>query len=190
MKRILAIVGMVAVAAGAPAPAAATIDITVAELGADVVFSYSGALDLAGANVVSAGANTNAFVSPVSGSGVGAIGFGGGSTDRVFDVTSLPPFGTGSFLAGSALGPGFGVFTSDSLGLPLGYVSDTQIVGSLTLTGQTLASLGLLEGVYVTGSLPSGDFVHLTIPQVVPEPALALLALSGAAALGLRRRLR
>lgn len=187
-KQILATAAGLAVAAGAPLAATATIDITVAEFGADVVFSYSGALDLTGANVVSAGANTNAFVAPVTSGGVGAIGFGGGSTDRVFDVASLPPFGTGSFLEGSPMGPGFGVFTSDSLGVPVGYVSNTPIAGSLTLDGQTLASLGLIEGVYQTGTLPSGDFVRLTIPEVVPEPVRAWLGLSVAAALGWRGR--
>lgn len=173
---------------GAAVSTAATIEITVDEVGPDVVFSYAGALDLTGANVDTAGANSNAFVAPQTANDVGAIGFGGGVTDRVFGVTSLPPFGTGSFVAGSATGPGFGAFTTDSLGLPLSYTSNTPISGSLTISGETLASLGLIEGVYTTGSLPSGDFVRLTIPEVVPEPGSAMLCLWGAAALALRRR--
>jgi hypothetical protein len=167
----------------AAAPATATIDITVAEVGSDVVFSYAGALDVTGATVDTGFAQS--FVFPQDSSGVGAIGFGGGSVDRVFDVTSFPAFGTGGFVAGSGTtGPGFAVFTSDSIGLPFGYVSDTPISGSLTIADESMASLGLIGGVYQTGSLPSGDFVRLT----VPEPASALLCLWATAALASSRR--
>lgn len=169
----------------AAASAAATIDITVAQVGSDVVFSYAGALDLTGASVDTAGANIAAFAAPQTASGVGAIGFGGGPGDSL-DVTSMPAFGTGDFVSGSPTGPGFGVFTNDRLGLPLGYTSNTPISGTLTISGETLASLGLIAGVYQTGTLPSGDFVRLT----VPEPASAVLCLCAAAALASGRRRR
>ena len=123
--RLRAIAMAAALTICAAGPAEATIDITVAEVGSDVVFSYAGALDLSGATVELG--NAQAFVFPLGSSGVGAIGFGGGSVDRIRDVTSFPAFGTGGFVAGSeTTGPGFAVFNSDSIGVPFGYTSSRQ----------------------------------------------------------------
>ncbi len=68
------------------------------------------------------------------------------------------------------------------LGVPLGYVSGSPLVGTATLTGQTFASLGLTPGTYTYtwGTGPTADFFTVNVGgQAVPEPASLLLVLIG-----------
>ena len=105
-------------------------------------------------------------------------------------------FGSGGLGIASSGSGGF-VLIGDlgELLLPSGYVSGTALSGSMTYSGQTLASLGVTPGTYTWtwGSGADADFVELQVlggTQAVPEPsALALLA-AGAAGLAWARRRR
>ena len=101
-----------------PLQAKATIIITTAEVGTDVVFSFSGDLDITGltsANV----SNTGEVVSPLEGdilfgAHTGLEGFSGGPL-------TLPAFGTGRNFFGTGTGDTFQIYSDDRLGLPTGY---------------------------------------------------------------------
>jgi len=66
------------------------VDSAVAEVGSDVVFSYSGTPDTGGATILAANALTEGVVFPDSGTGVATIGFGFGLSDRLAGVASIP----------------------------------------------------------------------------------------------------
>jgi hypothetical protein len=159
-----------------PQQARATVIINAAEVGGDVVFSYSGTIDLTGLGAPTADgtANMNSAINP----NFGAVLVGNG---QVMDFWQGPytfiPFGPGGFAAPSSeAGPGFSIY-SDGFGIFDGYVSNAFVSGSMSFNGASFASLGMLPGTY-EATLPS-DNVLLNIGPVVnvPEPGtLALLA--------------
>lgn len=166
------------------APAYAVVDITVAEVGTDVVFNVSGSLDITGFAVVNiltgpyGGVDPNSayfFVIP-------AAGF---TSEDIGSLTGFAPFGTGGSVPGTPSGSIFGI-GGGNLNLPSGYSSFDPILSTLTIPGQTFASLGLDAGVYTSGLLPSGDFIRLTIPTI-PIPASMALVASGLAVVAAMR---
>jgi len=181
----------------APLTAHAGIIITVGEIGDDVVFSFYGNLDTDGLTpkfythghgIFNGGANANSTLfTPDT-----AISFGVGNSMLGYEVQSFAPTSTvNRVFFGSTAGDGFGLFSGNTLALPIGYVSQTNISGYLTLASQSFDSLGLLHGTYET-YLPSQDFVRMEIgPAVrVSEPSALLLLGSGLLALLIARRRR
>lgn len=160
-------------------PAKSAVLITVEELSGNVVFSYSGSIDLTGLTPVPDKANGVAFVYPNYQGGSSALAFGRGNLMNGYTATVLPSFGTASFIGGTATGPGFSFFASGLIALAENYVSGSLISGTLTIANRTAASLGLIDGVYKT-VLANGDYAQLTIGSAaVPLPA-ALPLLGGA----------
>jgi hypothetical protein len=74
--------------------------------------------------------------------------------------------------------------------VPEGYVSGSSLTGSSLFSGQTLASMGLVEGTYAFnwGSGSTGDSITFEV-GVPPVPA-PLPLLGAASALAWSRRLR
>jgi hypothetical protein len=175
-----------AVALLLPIQAQATIIITTAEVGPDVVFSFSGDLDVAGMNPM-VGDNISEAVFP----GAGAILFGVHNGVDWYDApgyAAFPSFGPYGIFSGTGTGDTFQVARSVAtlglaLGLPTGY-SGGLISGSLTVPG-SFASIGLIAGTYIS-TLPSGDTIRLAIP----EPTAALLLACGVAGLAAAHRRR
>lgn len=216
MKRFL----VAAVAAGgillSVVPRAeAAIIITGTEVGSDVVFSYSGTIDLAGLTFTGT-ANPGARIGPsfgfFSSPGPGFARFGGpdpiiGSASD-FGPGGNSPFGftDGNQFAIAVAGlPFLGEIGVPLSSLPANPFTDpsasagltTLIEGSLTLTNTSFAALGVDVPLAFIWTLPSGDTVRLqgaaSEPSAVPVPAtlplFATALLGGLLAPGRRREM-
>jgi len=181
----------------AATPATAVVDIFVTQDGTDVLFTLSGSLNTTGADITANNGLATASIAPNPPQNRPAIGFGppsGGAFDRINNVPSFPQYGLPVFNSNAtAFGDVFAVNgarlnESDSIGVPLNYVSEQELSATMRFPNETIFSLGLFEGVFLTGLLPSGDFVRMTIDGPgVPEPMTGTLVLIGVAGLGLRR---
>ena len=176
-----------------PFAAQAGIIITTDQIGDDFVFSYSGSLDTTGltptfiTNGLGLYEGNATFNNPPD----SAIAFGVGPGMQGYDQTSFTVSSTiQQTIIGTATGDGFALFASDTLALPIGYISGTFISGTLTLESQSFASLGMIAGIYET-FLPSQDFIRMELGVTrVPEPGILSLLAAGLLGMGLRRRRR
>jgi hypothetical protein len=168
-------------------PAQAIVDISVAEIGGDVVFDASGSLDITGFSVNTVLTGSYGGIDP-SAAYFFVIPAAGFTTEDVGSLASFAPFGTIGSVLGVPSGSIFGI-GAGNLNLPAGYSSFDPIASSLIIPGHTFASLGLIAGVYNSGLLPSGDFVRLTI-SAIPVPATLPLLAAGFCLIGLATRKR
>jgi hypothetical protein len=191
-RHALALV-LLALAGTAASKAEAGLVIDIQQVGADVVATGSGTVDLAGL--------TFSFSSSVGdaaavGGAVGGVAMGPAVyiLDDIYTGVSGPTsFGAGPIIfATSGSGDTFGVNgTFAVVGVPLGYVSGTPLLATDTYSGQTLSSLGLTPGTY-TFTFGTGDHADSIVVNIgiaaVPEPS----TLAGAAliAVALARYLR
>lgn len=165
-----------------PASHAAVL-IDTAEIGNDVVFSFSGTFNFLGLNSLGSG-NDNEAASP----SVGGILFSGsGQPDNYQMQDKLPSFGSAGFTLGIATGDVFKLYTNNPtiLGFAPGYKGGL-ISGNLTIANSTFITLGLLAGIYKT-TASNGDFVQLNIPDAtstIPLPAALPLLAAGLGAMG------
>jgi len=176
-------------------PAAAAIVMTANEIGNDVVFSYSGTLNLAG---MSAFDNTSIATSRVWASGtlVQWRTAANNISSRYLNAFSSRPqnLGSGSLTSAdtsSATGL-FGVSGSnlylDNTLTASDWLNTTQS-GSMTFQNNTLAGLGIAEGTYTW--VLSGTAADTITLNAVPEPSsLALFGVGGVvfACVAYRRR--
>ena len=157
------------------------------QVGADVVGTLSGSLDLTG--MTSAGLYTaaNPYIDPSQ--GVFGTGAGGAYQDGYLQQVSGAAFGAGGPTVATATS-GDAVFLwglGTNLWLPDGYASGDALSGTVTFGGSSFTSLGVDPGDHVF-TLASGDTLTVSFNTTVPEPGdLALVAL-GLSALGLARR--
>jgi len=185
MKKKIVTLAAMALAANL-AQAAATVSFE--EVGADVVATLSGSLDLTGMF------NLATLPLPYTGVNPGgaaiASGVAGDGLDSYFNQLSGPTqFGTylktpGSFSSGDA-------FVLDgelgNLFLPAGYTSGTALNSQLTLAGTSFAGLGLTPGSHLF-TLTSSDTITVTVLSPVPEPAsVIMMGLGLMAVIGVRR---
>jgi hypothetical protein len=132
-------------------------NITISEVGPDVVWSGSGSFNLTSLTLVNSLSITS--------------GFNASSAIWIAGATATPPGPTGQYYGGASLtypttfasgsqsgspsattGSAFGVLTGGASGrtivVPDGYVSGTNISGSTTYAGKTIAGMGLSGGTY------------------------------------------
>lgn len=167
--------------------AQAAVTINVNQTGSDIVWDWSGSLDITGATQGGLFGGFGAWVRPanvefplysagntysysITGPGYGAIG--NGTAYNFFTSTS----GNTSF---GVSGSGSQVWLAES------YVSGSSITGTNVLANKTLADIGLNSGNYTWTVTGSGDTITL---NVIPEPATALSLVIGGGLLGLIRR--
>jgi hypothetical protein len=161
------------------APARAALIITAEEVGSDVVFTYSGSIDLTGAPVPTV-SGAGAFINP----SVPALSFrtyASGAADGY--LLPSPPPAFAAFGAGGANTPDSqsgdilrisGSGSGHEINLPSGYTSGSALSGSMTFNSDSFATLGLTPGVYVWDLTFTGGPAQDATITVVPEPSAAI----------------
>jgi hypothetical protein len=128
--------------------ASGNFNVTITQVGPDVVWSGSGSFNLTALTSSGPGSVSSGFN---AGQAIWAIGVSG-LTDTYSGVTTYPTtFGIGGVGVTSSLGSIFGILpgpSGRSLYVPSGYVSNTTISGSATYASQTIAGMGLTSGTY------------------------------------------
>ena len=130
--------------------ASGNFNVSVSQVGSDVVWNGSGSFNLtalssAGSGTLSAGFN--------AASAAWAIGPNSAtSTDTYSGVTTYPTsFGMGGVGVTSGSGSIFGILIGPggrTLNVPVGYTSNTTISGTATYASQTISGMGLTPGIY------------------------------------------
>ncbi len=155
-----------------PLVSRAAFTVYVYQSGADVVASYSGALNLAG--LVNAGnGGCGGGIGAVQGnSGIVCVGTGNALT-RYTGLTSgaFTLGGGAAFLASSSSGSPIIINSNIDVRLPNGYVSGNTITGTSTFAGNTLAGLGLTVGNRVVTW--ASDSITVSIGTAPPTPSVA-----------------
>jgi hypothetical protein len=171
--------------------------VTLQQVGANVVATGSGAINLTGLTFASGGFSVTESMGPSIANLVVADGTG---LSRYTGFSGPSSFGPGitnindSSDSGDSvgiIGPA-GFFPGPGIFLPAGYVSGTALSDSSTYNSATFASLGVTPGTYVwswgTG-LPNQNFTlqigSLGVPPPVPDGG-STVSLLGFALLGLR----
>ena len=141
------------------------------EIGGSVIFHYAGSVDLTGfpAAVPTA---VNGLIDPVDGRYFNTAP-GGSALQAYANVMpgiAIMAFGAGGNTAASSAAGDAMAFDGDSWGGPAGYVSGSNISGSMTFAGETFASLGVTPTPKTFNTLVGSNTFHLfTIPPTVPD---------------------
>jgi len=146
--------------------------VTIVESGSDVIATGSGTLDTTGLTQGTSTTSTGAL-RPSN-----LLRLGAGGAIDTYDSISTASLGSSSTFvsASSGTGDNFGFFGS-TLFVPGSYSSGSSLTGTATWNSNTIAGLGLDEGVYnlVWGS----DSINITIGAApVPEPGTYALVVA------------
>ncbi len=173
-----------------PIPVGATIDIK--QVGANVVMTGSGAIDLSGLTLFTSGPlGTNGIIWPDAAE---IITGGTGGVDLYTGASGPTSIGPGTeTIADSVSGADqFGVGHSTGtffIFVPEGYVTDTALSSTSTFDNTTLAMLGLTPGTYTYTWAPapgaSDGSLTVDVSSTVPEPSTWALMALGFAGIGL-----
>jgi hypothetical protein len=151
--------------------------VTIVESGGNVVMSASGSLNINDLTLVNPSTTAGG-----TGLGVSNATFIIGTTPANYaqysGFTSTPSnFGTGGgFAPTSASGDIFGCFypggPPHQLAVPVGYTSGNNISSTMTFTGRTFSSMGLVPGTYTYtwGSGANADSINVVVGGVAPTP--------------------
>ncbi len=170
-------------------PASAAIVMTANEIGSDVVFSYTGTLDITG---MTSASEMTILSSRVRASGpivhFKAAGPSGANSDSYLSPFSSRPSNLGTTSTSvitattSSATAVFGT-TSDTLYLDNRLTASDWLTtqsGSMTFQGKTLAGLGIVPGTYTWVLKNSAaDTITLNASQAVPEPSSLMLVGAG-----------
>src|SRR5205814_10306576 len=168
---------------------------TLEQVGANVVATGSGAINLTGLTFVQTAGPLGAVIGANLGL-IETVQTSGAIVDIYSGFTVPTSFGSGGvFLANTGSGDFVGIADSvGNLGVPIGYVSGAALSDSMTFDNATLASLGVTPGTYIwswgTG-LPNQNFTLIIGGVGVPDGGTTI-SLLGCALLGLaalRRKL-
>jgi hypothetical protein len=166
-----------------PATADGAVVINFQEVGANVIATTLGSIDLSGLSFVIQGPSLAGIRADV------ALFVASAGTGDLYSTVSGPSsFGPGALeLATSSSGSFFAVNGSEQVvGVPVGYISGTFLSATTTFGGRTFVDLGLTPGTYVY-NLPS-DTVTITFGGAVPEPATWAMMIGGFGMLGAAAR--
>ena len=190
--RNMAIGAALGLCAGLAVPAQAAYIVTLQQVGANVVATGSGTLDLAALTL-----GDNGFQSGIIIASQGAIAVGPNASVTTYSgFTGPTSFGSGGghFPANNS-GDTVGVDGNFNLVLvPEGYLSGSSLSDTSTYDGATFASLGVTPGTYEwtwgTGADADNFTLQIGPVAVVPEPASLPLLVMGLAGLGMVVRTR
>ena len=159
----------------------AAVIINAVQSGSDVIFSYTGKLNLTDLGTSESGGVPVSFIEPSSGTFVAAGQF---DIYQLSDAFTFTPFGSpgveATFGNASVGSSGFAMVSSLSqLWVPSGYESGTFLSGNVTFANADFEKLGLDPGSYTT-TLQNNDTITMNI-GAVPAP-LPLLGLGAATA--------
>lgn len=169
----------------------AAIVINITESGSDTTATFTGSFDLGALNGLSGvGFNAN-FMFPLL-NGNGYIALLPGNVDYYFVSNQPVAFGINSNISvtfSNIIGQGIALFSDPAIGFPQGYMSGDPINGTGTITGFSLAGLGLVSGTsfvntYTNGMISDTVTINVGPTSVIPEPstyiaAAGLLGLAG-----------
>jgi len=154
------------------AEAGSVVNMTLLEVGGDVVLSGAGTMNLTSLTNVQPFFRSSNLVPQASQFGCGLAGPGPFNSRLYTGSTFNSPanFGTGGQTIGSGTGDFFGVtfaISNNQLFVPSGYTSGSFISGTTTFNSTTLATLGATPGTY-TWSWGVGATASSIILQVGP----------------------
>ncbi len=180
-------------AARAQPPGSAVMNITVSQIGSDVVVNFLGNINVGSLTFSQTAFGGYSEISP--GAIEMTIGGPGYPTQTIADFYSLSvPSLSGAFSVGSAAfassasGNFFGfIGIVSAIEVPTGYITGTLLSGSSTFANKTLSDLALNPGSY-SQTYATSSTINLTIVNSVPEPASLGLVVGGVAVLGAVRR--
>ncbi len=163
-------------------------EITIEQIGSDVVVSGQGRLDDSGLTPNTAGGGFGVLFPSLGALSLGTpvngyIGFTDFPAGALY-ASPLPAFGAGGFTSPTTTSGDYILIEAGLLGVPRDYVFGDPLSGSATFAGATLASLGVDPGHY-EAVLANGETIGLTVvaPAPIPLPATLPLALAGAGVL-------
>jgi hypothetical protein len=142
---------------GGGATGSGDFNVTITQVGSDVVWSGSGSFNLTDLTLVGSATACSGFAANQAIWIAGATPNPPGETGQQYEGASLTypttfALGTQSGAPSDATGSMFGVVTGGASGrtivVPDGYVTGTTISGSTTYSGTTIADLGLATGTY------------------------------------------
>jgi hypothetical protein len=162
--------------------ARADLNITIQQVGNDVVTTATGSLDITGVPIYGNGYGTP-FLIPV----IAAVGVGSTSSlhyEEFQGVSGPTSFGSGGIFSPSS-GSGDVIALNGAyhlIAVPWLYVSGTSLSGTDTYDNQTLSSLGLTPGTHTYTFADNNITVQISSAAAVPEPSTAVVAVFGAVA--------
>ena len=191
LRPILLALTAVAVTSLCSVQPAQAFTITPEQVGANVVGTGSGAINLTGLTFTAQAVGGSASVR----ANVGNIVIGTAvDTNRFTGFTGPTSFGSGGlFSANTASGDFFTFVGSGLIFLPRTYVSNTALSDTMTFNNRTFASMGLTPCTYVWtwGAGPNQNFTLIIGGAGVPDggTTVSLLGCALLGLAGLRRRL-
>ncbi len=176
MRKSLTVVAALASTVLLSSAANAAVQISIQEVGSDVVATTSGSLNLAGLNYVSTGSNT-AFLEP----SLGYFFSRAASYDIYTTLMGPTGFGTSVTTSGTGTGDAFAISKIfGGVGVPAGYSSGSPLSGITT-------SVGATPGSYVF-TVPNDTITvqvgSLQAVSAVPEPSTWAMMLLGFGVVG------
>ena len=186
-------IGILATAGLLSPQAQASFIVTITQVGANVVVTGSGTIDL---TALTFNSNTTMLSGMSPSAGILGIGAPGAEAVSIYTGFSGPAsFGSGGPKVPSDSGSGNKVGIFDNLGwlgVPQGYVSGNTLSDTSTYNNATLAGLGITPGTYTYtwGSGAHADSFGINADSGTPEPASMTLVPIGLGLLLLAARRR
>ena len=139
-------------------PANADITVLGQQIGSDVVFSYSGSVNLTGLTKDTLFGSANNVINPSTAVFAASSSPVGPMDKYLFTAITTIPFGLGGLKhATLRSGDDIGIASGGGvLVVPVGYVSGAPLTGSITFAGATMATLGAFDnGTYTSVITPN-----------------------------------
>lgn len=145
------------------------VTVTATETEGNVVFSWTGSLDMTGATEQGLFGGFQAYVSGITPT-VSLYGAGSSTQDWAATGPGSNTVGDSTFTPATASSGtyAFGLWSDTTVKLQAGYVSGSEISGTSTYNDQTFVTMGLYPGSYVWTITGSNDTVTLNVGFLPP----------------------